>query len=162
MTVEVALASSDHQPWIRAKIQSYLAELSKFVSIEKNFEGQYDYPYLDHYWREPDRHPFIIYLNNEAVGFLLAREDMDPTDGTSLTEISELYILPEFRQRSVASSAIKKALGFFPGNWRAAVLPNNEVGRSFWKQLISVLDPNFTVAPAAFPKNQQVVFSFTA
>ena len=95
MTVEVALASSDHQPWIRAKIQPYLAELSKFVSIEKNFEGQYDYPYLDHYWREPDRHPFIIYLNNEAVGFLLVREDMDPTDGTSLTEISELYILPE-------------------------------------------------------------------
>ena len=162
MKAEVALASSNHQPWIKAKMQSYLAELSKFVSIGKNFEGQYDYPYLDHYWREPDRHPFIIYLNNEAVGFLLVREDLDPTDGTSLKEISELYILPAFRQRSVASSAIKKVLGHFPGNWRAAVLPNNEVGCSFWKQLISVLDPNFTVAPRAFPKNQQVVFSFTA
>ena len=51
MKAEVALASSNHQPWIKAKIQSYLAELSKFVSIEKNFEGQYDYPYLAHYWR---------------------------------------------------------------------------------------------------------------
>ena len=162
MTVKLAPASSDHRCWITAELQSYLAELSQFASIEKNAEGQYNYPYLDFYWREPDRHPFIIYLNNEAAGFLLVREDLDPADGTSITEIAELYILPAFRERSVASSAIKKALGFFPGNWRAAVLPNNEVGRSFWKQLISVLDPNFTVAPAALPKNQQVVFSFTA
>jgi predicted acetyltransferase len=162
MKVEVVLASSHHQPWVRANLQSYLAELSKFVFIKKNFEGQYDYPYLDHYWREPDRHPFIIYLDSDAVGFLLVREDLDPTDGTSLTEISELYILPAFRQRSVATSAIKKIVSHFPGNWRAAVLPNNELGCSFWKQLIAVLDPNFKVTPPAFPNNQQVVFSFTA
>ena len=161
MNVKVVLASSVHQSWIRDKIQYYLDELSKFVSIEKNFEGQYDYPYLDHYWREPDRHPFIIYLNNETVGFLLVREDLDPTDGTSITEISELYILPAFRQRSVASNAIKKVLGYFPGNWRAAVLPNNEIGCSFWRQLISALDPKFTTEPPAFPKNQRIVFSFT-
>ena len=85
MNVKVVLASSVHQSWIRDKIQYYLDELSKFVSIDKNFEGQYDYPYLDHYWREPDRHPFIIYLNHEAAGFLLVREELDPTDGTSLT-----------------------------------------------------------------------------
>jgi predicted acetyltransferase len=161
MNVKVVLASSDHQSWIRAKIQYYLDELSKFVSIDKNFEGKYDYPYLNHYWREPDRHPFIIYLNNEAVGFLLVREDQDPTDGTSITEISELYILPEFRQRSVASNAIKKVLTYFPGNWRAAVLPNNEIGCSFWRQLISALDPKFKMEPPAFPKNQRIVFSFT-
>jgi predicted acetyltransferase len=162
MKAEVALASSNHQPWIKAKIQSYLAELSKFVSIEKNFEGQYDYPYLDHYWREPDRHPFIIYLNNEAAGFLLVREDLDPADGTSITEIAELYILPAFRERSVASSAIKEVFGYFPGNWRAAVLPNNDVACSFWRQLISALDPEFTVALPASPNNQQIVFSFSA
>ena len=100
MTVKLAPASSDRRCWIRAELQSYLAELSQFASIEKNAEGQYDYPYLDYYWREPDRHPFIIYLDNEAVGFLLVREDLDPTDGTCLTEIAELYILPAFRQRS--------------------------------------------------------------
>ncbi len=125
MTVKLAPASSDHRCWVTAELQSYLAELSQFASIEKNAEGQYNYPYLDFYWRAPDRHPFIIYLNNEAAGFLLVREDLDPADGTSLTEIAELYILPAFRQRSVASSAIKEVLGYFPGNWRAAVLPNN-------------------------------------
>jgi predicted acetyltransferase len=162
MTVRLVPASSDHQCWIRAELQSYLAELSRFASIEKNAEGQYDYPYLDHYWREPDRHPFVIHLDNEAVGFLLVREDLDPTDGRSLTEIAELYILPAFRQRSVASSAIKEVVSYFPGKWRAAVLPNNDVAYAFWRQLISALDPEFTVAVPASSKNQPFVFSFSA
>jgi predicted acetyltransferase len=161
MTIKLVRASLDHQCWIRAELQSYLFELSQFASIEKNAEGQYDYPYLDHYWREPDLHPFVIYLDNEAVGFLLVREDLDPADGTSLTEIAELYILPAFRQRSVASSAVKEVLGYFPGNWRAMVLPNNNVALSFWRELISTMDPEFTVALPAPPKNQQVVFTFT-
>ena len=162
MTVKLVPASSDRRCWIRAELQSYLGELSQFAAIEKNTEGQYDYPYLDYYWREPDRHPFIIYLDNEAVGFLLVREDLDPADGTALTEIAELYILPAFRQRSVASSAIKELFGYFPGNWRAAVFPTNDVAYSFWTQLISALDPEFTVALPASPNNQQIVFSFSA
>ena len=162
MTVKLAPASSDHRCWITAELQSYLAELSQFASIEKNAEGQYNYPYLDFYWREPDRHPFIIYLNNEAAGFLLVREDLNPADGTSITEIAELYILPAFRQRSVASSATKEVFGYFPGNWRAAVLPENDVACSFWRQLISALDPEFTVALPASPNNQQIVFSVSA
>ena len=162
MTVKLTQASTDRQCWIKAELQSYLAELSQFVSIEKNTEGQYAYPYLDYYWREPDRHPFIICLDDEAAGFLLVREDMDPADGTSLTEITELYILPAFRQRSVASTAIKEVLGYFPGNWRAAVLRTNDVAYSFWRQLISVLDPEFTVAFNESPNSQQIVFSFSA
>ena len=162
MTVKLAPASSDQRCWIRSELQSYLAELSQFASIEKNAEGQYDYPYLDFYWRERDRHPFIIYLDNDAVGFLLVREDLDPADGTSLTEIAELYIQPAFRQRSVASSAIKEVLGYFPGNWRAAVLPTNDVAYAFWRRLISALDPGFKEVLPASPYNQQIIFSFSA
>ena len=160
MNVKVVLASSGDQSWVRAKLQCYLSELSKFASIEKNFEGQYHYPYLDYYWREPDRHPFIIYLDDEAVGFLLVREDLDPTDGTSRAEIVEIYILPAFRQRSVASIAVREVLGYFSVNWRAAVLSNNKVGYFFWRQLISALDPKFTVKSPTSTKNPHVVFSF--
>lgn len=162
MTVTVVPAAADRLSWMRTELQSYLAELSRFASIEKNADGQYDYPYLEQYWREPDRHPFVIHLDNEAVGFLLVREDLDPADGTSLMEIAELYILPAFRQRSIASTAVKEVLGYFPGNWRAAVLPNNEIAYSFWKELVSVLDPEFTETVPASSLNQQFVFSFSA
>jgi predicted acetyltransferase len=162
MTVRLVPAAADHLSWMRAELQSYMTELSRFASIEKNAEGQYVYPYLDHYWREPDRHPYVIHLDNEAAGFLLVRADLDPADGTSLTEIAELYILPAFRQRSVANSAVKEVLGYFPGNWRAAVLANNDVAYSFWRQLIAALDPKFTVAVPTSSKNQRFVFSFNA
>lgn len=162
MSVKVARASLAQKYWIREKLQSYLAELSRFGSIEKNSKGQYDYPYLDHYWRQPDRHPFIIYLDNEPVGFLLVREDRNPADGVYLTEIAELYILPAFRQHSVASSAVSEVLGYFPGNWRAAVFRANDVAYSFWRRLISALDPEFTLTLPTHAKNQHVIFSFSA
>ena len=146
MSVNIARASLVQKYWIREELQSYLAELSRFADIDKNAKGQYDYPYLDHYWRQPDRHPFIIYLDNEPVGFLLVREDQDPANGSSLTEIAELYILPAFRQCSIASSAVRDVLGYFPGNWRATVFLGNDVVYCFWMQLISALDPEFLFA----------------
>ena len=162
MSVKIARASLVQKYWIREELQSYLAELSRFADIDKNAKGQYDYPYLDHYWRQPDRHPFIIYLDNEPVGFLLVREDQDPANGSSLTEIAELYILPAFRQCSIASSAVREVLGYFPGNWRATVFPGNDVAYCFWRQLISALDPEFTLALPSYDKQQHVVFSFSA
>ena len=162
MTVRLVPAAADHQRWIRDDLQSYLAELSEFGPIGKNPEGTYDYPYLDHYWREPDRHPFVIHLDNAPVGFLLVREDMNPADGSSIMEIAELYILPAFRQHSVATSAITEVVSYFPGNWRAAVLPKNHVAYSFWQQLISALDPAFTVTAPASSRNPPFVFTFRA
>ena len=162
MSVNIARASLVQKYWIREELQSYLAELSRFADIDKNAKGQYDYPYLDHYWRQPDRHPFIIYLDNEPVGFLLVREDQDPANGSSLTEIAELYILPAFRQRSIASRAVSEVLGYFPGNWRATVFRDNHVAYGFWRQLISALDPEFTLALPNHAKHPQIVFSFSA
>ncbi len=160
MTVRLVPASKDHQGWISAELQAYLAELSQFASIDKNAAGQYEYPYLDHYWREPDRYPFVIYLDDDAAGFLLMREDLNPADESSLREIAELYVLPAFRQRSVASSAVKEVTVYFPGNWRAAVLSTNDVAYTFWRQLISALDPAFTETIPAPCQNQHFVFSF--
>lgn len=162
MTVRLVPASLEHRPWIRAELQSYLEELSRFAVIEKNAEGQYDYPYLDHYWREPDRHPFVIYQNNKAAGFLLVREDLDPTNGKSLMEIAELYVLPAFRQLSIASSAVRQVLECFPGNWRAAVLIDNDVAYAFWRQLISNVDPQFSLVTPEPWKDEQFVFTFSA
>ncbi len=83
-------------------------------------------------------------------------------------EIAELYVLPAFRQRSIASSAIIevavyfpgnwRVAVYFPGNWRVAVLSTNDVAYTFWRQLISALGPAFTETVPTPCQNQHFVF----
>ena len=162
MRIMLTMASSKHHSWIKTQLQIYLDELSQYALVKKNDDGLYDYPYLEHYWREPDRHAFIIEKKDDATGFLLLREDLNPIDGTFINEIAELYILPAFRQHSVATFAVKILLSYFSGSWRVAVFRNNLTALSFWRNLIPNLDPNFTEKKSHSQKNQQIIFTFNA
>jgi len=160
MRIILTRASSKHHSWIKTQLQIYLAELSQYAPVKKNKHGLYLYPYLEHYWREPDRHAFVIEKNDDATGFLLVRKDLNPVDGTFINEIAELYILPAFRQHSVATCVVKIVLSYFFGNWRVAVFRNNPTALSFWRNLIPNLDPNFTEKTSYSQKDQQIIFTF--
>jgi predicted acetyltransferase len=135
-------ATEADRPLIRAMVQEYLAELSQFDDIKTDDSG-YVYPYFDFYWHQPDRHPYLIVDSSEVAGFLLARADQDPENGSPLMEIAELYILPPFRQRGLASDAVLGVWQQFPGTWRVGVLPGNRLALDFWLALISATDPSF-------------------
>ena len=36
--------------------------------------GDYGYRYLDHYWADPGRHPFLFQVDHNWAGFALVRE----------------------------------------------------------------------------------------
>jgi predicted acetyltransferase len=57
--------------------QPYLDELSSFPDEEidyKDEKGVYHYPYMDDYWRENARHPYLLLSDNETAGFALVRQ----------------------------------------------------------------------------------------
>ena len=161
MTVSLLTAAPDHQPWLMMQLQPYLSELSRFTDIRQDAEGNYLYPYLEHYWREPDRHPFVILHGDEPAGFVLVRQDLDPVDANPLMEIAELYILPDYRKDSVARNAIRALVACFPGSWRASVLEKNAIAYAFWTNVISGIDPDYRVTVPS-PRNHLYIFSFRA
>ena len=125
---------AEDAPRIREQMPGYLAELNTFLPTST---GSLVYPYLEHYWREPDRHAFLISDQNEDCGFALVRRlhsgDANPDEHS----IAEFYVQPAFRRTGVGKSAVRDLLKIYPGPWLIQVLEANLAARMFWQRTLS-------------------------
>jgi predicted acetyltransferase len=84
--------------------RSLLARLLGAYLLE--FDGSTEpYPYLDHYWTEPDRLPLLIDVDGEVAGFCLIRRAGDRW------AIAEFSVVPELRRRGVGRAAVIAVVG---------------------------------------------------
>ena len=60
MTIKIRSAKKSERDIIYNLMQDYLHEFSAFSAVEQNSDGLYQYPYLDYYWGDPSRFPFLI------------------------------------------------------------------------------------------------------
>lgn len=138
----------------------YLEELSQYA-LENEKAAVLAYPYLDHYWREPDRLPFIFYdvkhddsgdisANHHCFdcGFALVRRLTSGDSAPDFHTIAEFYIKPNFRNRGLGKNAVREILNFIPGTWLIQVMERNEPAMIFWQKTLLELtkgSPNTTL-----------------
>ncbi|MBT4160865.1 MAG: GNAT family N-acetyltransferase [Gammaproteobacteria bacterium] len=154
----IELASIDDKPIIEDLMQDYLGGLSAFTDDLLSVNGRYQYPYLDHYWSDPARHPFLIKSGKTVVGFVLSREEINPAGGSVVMEIAELYVVPEYRQQGLGRRTAIEIWQQSPGTWRVCVLKDNKVAYKFWRKLILDVDPCFSEESPSKKTNNQTVF----
>lgn len=95
------------------------------------FDGRTEpYPYLDAYWEEPERLPFLIEVDSEIVGLCLIRR----RDGG--WSIAEFWVLPDRRRggvgRAVVEALAARARADGTGYLEAKVHPDNREALRFW------------------------------
>lgn len=138
--VEVSLATASERAVVASFLVAHLTELG----------ASSDYPYFEHYWSDPERHPFLFCTNGNRAGFALVRRPRDSHD----FEMAEFYVVPAFRRAGVGSSAAEALFSIFLGSWRIPVLSQNRVGLAFWSRVTS------SPGPAAV-EGDKVVFLYS-
>ena len=123
MTVVVALreAGLDDCEQVRRLLAQYLFE----------FDGRTDpYPDFDAYWGAPERLPFLIEADGEAVGLCLIRVR---DDGWSIAEFS---VVPEHRRTGTGRAAVEAVAGLARAagarHLETKVRLDNRVALPFW------------------------------
>jgi predicted acetyltransferase len=107
-------------------------EFSRFFDdAELDAHGRFGYPYLDHYWTEPDRHPFLIMSGEHVAGFTLVRAG-DPHS------IAEFLVLPKYRRGGIGTTAAREVFAMFPGRWDVHQIAGNDGATAFWRNAIPV------------------------
>ena len=81
-------------------LQDCLREFSAFDGGRPDAQGRFDYPYLDAYWQEEGRSPFVFLREGNEVGFAFVRRL-----GEIEVEMAEFYVMPRFRRTGVAQGA---------------------------------------------------------
>lgn len=137
MSIEVVSAKKKDADTVANLMQLYLYDFSEFSGEAIGANGRFDYKYLDLYWEDPDRYPFLVRTDGHLSGFALVRFEADPVNATGVMEMAEFFVMRSFRRKGVGSDAARRLWNLFPGQWRLNIWRANVPAYNFWKPLIA-------------------------
>lgn len=126
MDVKLRLAPLEEKPEVAALLRRYLIELGPWGYDEPD-----NYPFLDSYWREQRRLPFLIEAEGRVAGFTLVNAisiSGYPVDAS----VAEFYVLPAFRRAGCGAAAAAQAFHTRAGWWELSFHRDNAAACAFW------------------------------
>jgi len=133
MNIQVVKSGIEEKSIIDDLMQLYLPELGDH---EKNKSGRYEYKYLDNYWKEPNRHPFFIKVDENVAGFVLVDEKDFNAEPDYPLGITEFFVLKEYRKQAVGEKVAQEIFGIFQGRWSIREKEDNKSAQEFWRKVI--------------------------
>lgn len=133
MEITVKKAPIKDKPLIKKLMKPYLDELNTYFHGEINRD---EYKYLNLYWEEVGRTPFLIYKDGEVCGLVLVNEYLKLLGNKGAKAIAEFYVMEKFRNRGIGKKAAVEIFNMFPGKWEVAVAQENIPGLGFWGKVI--------------------------
>lgn len=134
MNVELLAVSIPDKPVLQALMQLYVYDFSEMIALDVDEHGVFFYPYLDYYWTEAGRYPFLVRCDGKIAGFALVRTlefDADP-----LYQLAEFFILRRYRRRGVGREAARAVFDRFRGRWEVDQVAENVAATAFWRRVI--------------------------
>jgi predicted acetyltransferase len=129
MGVEIVAATVSHRPVLARLLELYHHDFSEFDGRDVDSRGPYCYEYLDNYWDDEHRHPFLIRVDGKWAGFALARAG-DPHD------MAEFFVLRKYRRQGVGRLVTLDLFHRFQGHWTVRQQRSNPIATAFWRAVI--------------------------
>lgn len=127
--LEVRPADLAEKDVVNQLLELYLHDLSELTGADVGPHGRYDYFFLDDYWTEPDRHPFLLRVDGNLAGVALVASG-PPHD------IAEFFVMRKYRRQRVGSRAALALFHRFPGEWQIRQIAANTAATAFWRSVI--------------------------
>ena len=112
-------------------------DYSEFDGGDVNGHGLYGYKWLDHYWTESDRYPFLITVDRNIAGFALVRDRSELGGDVVPHSIAEFFVLRKYRRQGVGRDAARRIFATLPaGPWIVTQSLTNTAAQEFWRAVI--------------------------
>ncbi len=122
-------------------MQIYSYELSFFEDETTNFtmldSGLYELKYIERYWQEENRRPYILKCDNKLAGFVLQRYNEE-----NMNEIAEFFVINKYRKMGAGAFMARKMFELYKGKWEVRTLLKNESAQKFWRNTIKEFAKN--------------------
>lgn len=134
LKIEVTAASLEQEPVLANLLELYLHDFSDFHDLEIGPDGRFGNQYLDLYWTDPRRFPFLIYVNLKLAGFVLV-QSISQSDAAKW-DVAEFFVMRGFRRRATGTRAALDVFARFPGPWQVRVMQSNAPACAFWSRAV--------------------------
>lgn len=161
MNLNIQLAKYEEKYLLQNMLELLIYDLSEFENRDLNEFGKYGYCYLDLYWIEPERFPFILRVNEKLAGFALVNR-ATYTKSIERT-IAEFFILKKYRHQGIGKKLAFYLFDQFPGKWEVRTLEKNLVAQIFWRKTIKQYAPeSMQESLKAVDNWQNIIWTFTS
>jgi len=137
MDIKLEKASIEEKSILRNLMELYNYDFTEFDPDDVNEHGLFGYKYLDHYWTEENRYPFLIRVNEKLAGFVLVRKVGVNSLDNDIFSIAEFFVMKKYRKNGVGKRVANRVFDEFRGEWNVAQIENNLPAQHFWRKVIS-------------------------
>ncbi len=121
MKMEIIQASLDDKPILQRMMELYQYDFSEYDDSDLDSHGTFGYAWLDHYWREQERYPFVAHVDGKLAGFVLVNQFTYLPNST--WSIAEFFIMRKYRRKGIGKTVAFSYLTGFAGsgksiNWK--------------------------------------------
>lgn len=131
VAVTLQRAELHDRPVLLRLLELYVYDFSELAGWDVDEHGEFGYQWLDHYWTDEDRHPFLVRAGDAIAGFALVMSGQ-PHD------MAEFFVLRRHRRSGVGVAAARAVFDRFPGDWQVRQRVWNPAATAFWRRAIPV------------------------
>ncbi len=124
-------------------LQKMLCEMTNYYDNDIDGEGNYEYPFFDCYFSEPDRKAFLVLYDERIAGFLMVNPYSYIGQNPDYV-LAECFILPKFRKKHIARDAVGLLFRMFPGHWEVKYNTRNVPAARLWNQIAQPYCPHLS------------------
>ncbi|THD62790.1 GNAT family N-acetyltransferase [Phenylobacterium sp.] len=141
--VALEIATPAQKPVLETLFQLYTHDFSEQWSGREDGELQEDgrfpqYVWLDSYWTDADRTPYLIRAGGHLAGFALINRFSH--SGLPLDHaVAEFFVVRKHRRAGVGFAAATNIIRARPGLWEMAVARRNTAALPFWRRVAAAV-----------------------
>ena len=135
MKMELTLAAASEKEALQNLLEKYLCEFSQWDKSDVDEQGLYGYPYLDCYFTEENRWPYLIWADGKLAGFILVSDYPEVPEETDFC-LSEFFILYKYRRCGIGKQAAFRVFDCHRGRWQLKRHPHNTGSVFFWNRVV--------------------------
>lgn len=161
LDIKVIPAQAEQQHVLANLLELYAHDFSEFIDLRLGPDGRFGYDRLPLYWKELNRHPFLVLVNGGLAGFVFVQRGSQISGDENIWDMAEFFVVRGYRRLGVGMTAAQEVWKRFPGSWEVRVINRNQKATHFWARAIEEFVGK-AIAPTAFEKNGEAwrLFSF--
>ena len=168
MKVSLCKATQEDKNTIQNLGRFYVYEMSRYCGFLPTWEtpsnGLFECIDLSSYCEKPDRHAFLVKVDEELAGFVLINKVGSTPDVD--WNIGEFFIVSKFQGKGVGRYVAEQVFNQFPGVWETSQIPENKAAIEFWDRVVSryshgQFEKTLKIVPKPKP-HPMVILKFTS
>jgi predicted acetyltransferase len=136
MKIDLVEATPADKTALGNLLELYQYDFTEYTDEDVGSDGRFGYRYLDAWFSEPPRHPFLIRADAHHAGFVLVRRTPSALGDGDVTDMAEFFVMRKYRRHGVGAQTARRAFDRFPGRWEVREMAANTPAQAFWRHVI--------------------------